>query len=273
MATPIYLDHNATTPMDPEVLEAMRPHFLAGGNAESRHAFGRQARRAWEGARESVASIFGASASEVIFTSGGTESNNLAVFGLAGAEDEPGHVVTSPIEHPAIVEPVARLEVAGFAVDRVTVDAEGLVDATAMAAALRPETRFAALMLANNETGAIQPVAELAAMAGERGVRVHTDAVQAVGRIPVHFRELGVATLAASATSSTARRGWVSFWSRTASGWARDFSAAASSRGVGRGRWPSPWPSASPRRWSGGRRSPRPASPDGRRCATGSNRA
>jgi cysteine desulfurase len=195
----IYLDHNATTPMDPDVLEAMRPHFLAGGNAESRHSFGRSARRAWEQAKEAVARILNADPSEVIFTSGGTESNNLAVFGLAGAETSPGHVVTSPIEHPAIVEPVARLEAAGFAVDRVPVDSEGLADASAMAATFRDGTRFAALMLANNETGAIQPVGELAALAAGRGIPVHTDAVQAVGRIPVDFHALGVATLAASA--------------------------------------------------------------------------
>jgi cysteine desulfurase len=196
---PIYLDHNATTPMDPDVLEAMRPHFLAGGNAESRHAFGRSARRAWENAKESVARILGADPSEVIFTSGGTESNNLAVFGLAGAETSPGHVVASPIEHPAIVEPVARLEASGFAVDRVPVNAEGLADASAMADLFRDDTRFAALMLANNETGGIQPVGELAALAAKREIRVHTDAVQAVGRIPVDFHALGVATLAASA--------------------------------------------------------------------------
>src|SRR5579875_126920 len=133
----IYLDHNATTPMDPDVLEAMRPHFLAGGNAESRHGFGRSARRAWEQAKETVARILNADPSEVIFTSGGTESNNLAVFGLAGAETAPGHVVTGPIEHPAIVEPVARLEAAGFAVDRVPVNAEGVADASAMAASFR----------------------------------------------------------------------------------------------------------------------------------------
>ena len=146
-----------------------------------------------------MARILGAEPSEVIFTSGGTESNNLAVFGLAGAETSPGHVVTGPIEHPAIVEPVARLEAAGFAVDRVPVNGEGLADAAAMAATFRADTRFAALMLANNETGAIQPVGELAALAAERGIPVHTDAVQAVGRIPVDFHALGVATLAASA--------------------------------------------------------------------------
>jgi cysteine desulfurase len=196
---PIYLDHNATASLDPEVLDAMRPYFLTAGNAESRHAFGRTARRAWELAKDAVARVLGSDSSEVIFTSGGTEANNLAVFGLAGAESSAGHVVSSPIEHPAIVEPIARLEAAGFVVDRAPIDQHGLADAKSMAALLRAETRFATLMLANNETGAVQPVRELAAIAAERGIAVHTDAVQAVGRIAVHFRDLGVTTLAASA--------------------------------------------------------------------------
>ncbi|WP_422927797.1 cysteine desulfurase family protein [Singulisphaera sp. PoT] len=199
MQPSIYLDHNATTALDPEVLEAMRPHWLAAGNPESRHAAGRASRRAWEGAKESVARILGADPSEVIFTSGGTEANNLAIFGLAGAEHDPGHVVSSPLEHPAIAEPIARLEAAGFAVDRPEVDAEGVADAGRMASTFRESTRLATLMLANNETGALQPVARLAELANARGLPVHTDAVQAVGRIPVDFRELGVATLAASA--------------------------------------------------------------------------
>jgi len=195
----IYLDNNATTALDPEVFEAMRPHFLRPGNAESRHAAGRAARRAWESARESVARILGADPAEVVFTSGGTEANNLAVFGLAGTGDTPGHVVASPIEHPAVDEAVARLGAAGFSVDRPPVDARGRADPRVMADALRGDTRFVTLMLANNETGAVQPVAELAGLAGARGVPVHTDAVQAVGRIPVDFHALGVATLAASA--------------------------------------------------------------------------
>jgi cysteine desulfurase len=197
--TPIYLDYNATTPLDPGVLEAMRPFFLTAGNAESRHSFGRSARRAWDLAKETVARILGAEPTEVIFTSGGTEANNLAVFGLAGAESSPGHVVTSPIEHPAISEPISRLEAAGFAVDRVPVNGQGLADASRMAAAFRDDTRFVTLMLANNETGAIQPVDTLVPLASARGIPVHTDAVQAVGRIPVHFHDLGVTTLAASA--------------------------------------------------------------------------
>ncbi len=195
----IYLDNNATTALDPEVFEAMRPHFLRAGNAESRHAAGRAARRAWEDAKETVAAILGADPSEVIFTSGGTEANNLAVFGLAGAENAPGHVVSSPIEHPAVAEPIARLEAAGFAVDRPAVNDEGRADPDAMASAFRDDTRFATLMLANNETGAIQPVAALSERANARDIPVHTDAVQAVGRIPVNFHGLGVATLAASA--------------------------------------------------------------------------
>ncbi len=177
----------------------MRPYFLTAGNAESRHAFGRSARRAWDLSRETVAHILGALPAEVIFTSGGTEANNLAIFGLAGAEASPGHVVSSPIEHPAIAEPVARLEAAGFAIDRVPVDGQGLADASRMAEAFRDDTRFATLMLANNETGAIQPVGELASLGTSTGIAVHTDAVQAVGRIPVHFHDLGVTTLAASA--------------------------------------------------------------------------
>src|SRR5580692_4833464 len=153
---PIYLDHNSTAPLDPDVLEVMRPYLLAAGNAESRHAFGRAARRAYENARETTAEILGADPAEVIFTSGGTEANNLAVFGLAGAELSPGHVVSSPIEHPAIAEPVARLEATGFAVDRLAVDGQGLVNAAEMAMAFQADTRFATLMLANNETGAVQ---------------------------------------------------------------------------------------------------------------------
>jgi cysteine desulfurase len=177
----------------------MRPYFLTAGNPESRHAFGRAARRAWENAKETVALILGADASEIVFTSGGTEANNLAVFGLAGAESSPGHVISSPIEHPAIAEPLAHLEGAGFTLDLVKINKQGLAQVSSLEDYLRNETRFATLMLANNETGAIQPVADLTARAGAHGIPVHTDAVQAVGRIPVHFHNLGVATLAASA--------------------------------------------------------------------------
>ena len=207
--TPIDLDHNATTPLDPEVLEAMRPYWLAGGNPESRHGVGRTARRGLEGAREVIAQILHAAPGEVVFTSGGTEANNLAIFGLAEVGNRlglpfdptlPPRVVASPIEHPAVAEAVVRLEATQhFIVDRPEVGTNGRADARAMAEALRPETRLATLILAQNETGAIQPLAEFTRAANERGIPVHTDAVQAVGRIPVDFHRLGVATLAASA--------------------------------------------------------------------------
>ncbi len=197
--SPIYLDHNATTPWIPRFW--MRCGLIFSQRAMPRAAMllAVTARRAWELSKETVAHILNADPSEVIFTSGGTEANNLAVFGLAGAESAPGHVVSSPIEHPAIAEPVARLEAAGFAVDRVSVDKQGLISMSQMTQVFRDDTRFVTLMLANNETGAVQPVSDLTVLAGERGIPVHTDAVQAVGRIPVDFHDLGVTTLAASA--------------------------------------------------------------------------
>ncbi len=191
---PIDLDQNATTPLDPLALDAMRPFWLEGGNPESRHSLGRAARRGFDWARETVAKILGAHRDEVVFTSGGTEANNLAVFGLAGTA--PGHVVVSPVEHPAVAGPVKRLEESGWSITRSEVDAEGLVDPETFLGSINPDTKLAALMLANNETGAIQPIAEVVRRSR---VPVHTDAVQAVGRIPVDFHELGVATLAASA--------------------------------------------------------------------------
>jgi cysteine desulfurase len=190
----IDLDQNATTPLDPLVLDAMRPFWLGGGNPESRHSLGRAARRGLDRARETVADVLGAHPDEVVFTSGGTEANNLALFGLAGSET--GHIVVSPIEHPAVAGPVAKLEDSGWSVTRPEVDAEGLIDPEKFITAMTPDTKLAALMLANNETGAIEPVAEVARRSS---VSVHTDAVQAVGRIPVDFHALGVATLAASA--------------------------------------------------------------------------
>ncbi len=197
--TTIYLDNNATTALDPRVLEAMAPHFLAAGNAESRHSAGRRARKALEEATETVAEILGARPDEVVFTSGGTEANNLAVSGLAVDESTPpGRVATTAIEHPAVSGMVAHLEARGFVADVAPVNAEGIVDAERIAESFYDRTRVAAMMLANNETGAIQPVARLADLAAARGIPVHVDAVQAVGRIPVDFASLGVATLAAS---------------------------------------------------------------------------
>jgi cysteine desulfurase len=197
----IYLDNNATTPTLPAVWEAMRP-FLADtyGNPASAHRAGRRARQALEDARERVATLLGAHADEVVFTSGGTEANNLAVFGLAG--DPPGHIIASPIEHPSVAEPLRRLGEVGFRVDYLPVDCAGVVRPEALAGLLRPETRLVTVMLANNETGAVQPIAELVG-----AVPFHCDAVQAVGRTPVHFGRLGVTTLSLSAHKFHGPRG------------------------------------------------------------------
>jgi cysteine desulfurase len=196
----IYLDNNATTPLLPAVWEAMRPFFLTHpGNPASAHHAGRRARQALEEARERTAALLDAHPDEVIFTSGATEANNLALFGLAGSP--PGQLITTLIEHPSVVEPLRRLEEAGFTVDRLPVDAAGVVRAAALPALLRPETRLVSVMLVNNETGAIQPVQELIHQVAGRlpQVAFHCDAVQAVGRMPVRFHELGVTALTLSA--------------------------------------------------------------------------
>ncbi|MDX1947871.1 MAG: cysteine desulfurase family protein [Pirellulaceae bacterium] len=199
--TSIYLDHNATTPLDPRVLEAMaRVWRECGANPASQHGPGRKARRVLEEARESIGTLLGAKttgmeADHILFTSGGTEANNLALFGLAG---EPGgRLVVSAIEHPSIVGPADELRRRGVDVQIAPVDAEGVVRVEALANLLETEKRLqlVSVMLANNETGVIQPVAEIAALCRERGVLMHTDAVQAVGKIPVSFRELGVAAM------------------------------------------------------------------------------
>ena len=148
---------------------------------------------------ETVARILGADPIEIVFTAGGTEANSLAISGLAQLDLSPAHVVSSSIEHPAVTYPIASLVATGFTVEYAPVSKEGLSDVSQLGSILRPETQFVTMMLANNETGAIQPVRELASIAAKRNIPVHTDAVQAVGRIPVSFHDLGVTTLAASA--------------------------------------------------------------------------
>jgi len=195
----IYFDHAATTPVDPRVLEAMLPYFSErAGNASEIHAWGREAHEALERARAQVAAGLGAHEREIVFTSGGTESDNLAVVGLLQLE-QPGHVVISAIEHPAVTAAAGFLERLGWEVSRVPVDRTGTVDLEALAAALRPDTRLVSLMLANNVVGTVQPVREAAALAREHGVVVHTDAVQAVGAVPIDVDELGVDLLSLSA--------------------------------------------------------------------------
>jgi cysteine desulfurase len=203
----IYLDNNATTPLHPAVLEAVGASLRdVFGNASSIHKEGQSARRAIEDARESVARLIAAEARDVIFTSGGTESNNAAIFGAAGHSGR-HHIVTTAIEHPSVLEPIAELERRGHAVTIVPPLRSGVVDAEAMIAALRPETRLLAMMLANNETGVIQPVAEVAHVCRERSIHVHCDAVQGAGKIDVAVSALAVDTLSLSAHKLHAPKG------------------------------------------------------------------
>lgn len=198
----IYLDHNATTPCHPEVVEAMRPYWADRfGNPFSIHREGTEARRAVDRAREQVADLIGADPSEIVFVSGGTEADNLAILGTAGPgcrSARPGRIVTSAVEHPAVLEACRHLEATGRAVTRLPVDREGVVLADALDESLAGETALVTVMLANNDVGTIQPIRQIAAAAHAHGVPVHTDAVQAVGRIPVSVRDLDVDLLSMS---------------------------------------------------------------------------
>ncbi|MCA9551530.1 MAG: aminotransferase class V-fold PLP-dependent enzyme, partial [Myxococcales bacterium] len=181
---PIYLDHNATTPLLPEVVEAMLPYLREHfGNPSSGHVFGLRARRAVDEARARVAALIGAEPDEIVFTSGGTEANNLALRGVLEATPQRRNVVTTVIEHPATVQPCAWLEAQGHRITRLPVDAEG--QARVDAADFGPDTALLSVMHANNETGVLQPVAALAAAARAAGARVHTDAAQSLGKVPV----------------------------------------------------------------------------------------
>jgi len=192
VAEPIYLDYNATTPTAPEVEEAMaRARHEAWGNPSSAHAHGRRARAVVERARQQVADLLGCHTDEVIFTSGGTESDNAAVFGVAGALEARGrHVVISKIEHPAVERACALLERRGWSVTRVGVDADGRVSAAEVVAAVRSDTALVSIMHSNNETGVLQPVSELGRALRRRSVVVHCDAAQSVGKLPVRVDEI-----------------------------------------------------------------------------------
>jgi len=183
----VYLDHNATTQVRPDVLEAMLPYFGEHyGNASSVHAFGQEARAAVEDARAQVAAFLNATPAEIILTGGGTEADNLAVIGGAHACASKGkHVVTTSIEHDAVRQAADLLEQEGFQVTRVAPGADGRVTAESIEAALRPDTILVSVMASNNETGVIQPMAEIGAVCAKRGVPFHTDAVQAAGKIPI----------------------------------------------------------------------------------------
>jgi cysteine desulfurase len=201
-ARPIYLDHHATTPVDPAVLEAMMPYLTTKfGNASSRqHLFGQEAHAAVEEARGHVARLIGAEAGDIVFTSGATESDTLALRGVALASGaRGGHIVTTAIEHPAVLEPVRSLGRAGFETTVVPVGPDGIVSTDEIARALRPETVLVSVMAANNEIGTLQPVAEIGRLCQSRGVLFHSDAVQALGRVPVAVAEWGTDLVSLSA--------------------------------------------------------------------------
>jgi cysteine desulfurase len=198
---PIYMDYAATTPTDKRVIEAMLPYFgEVYGNPSSLHAFGQEAKAAVEGAREKIASLLGADPVESVFTSGGTESDNFAIKGVAYANRKKGnHIIASAIEHPAVLETCRFLEKEGFTVTYLPVDGEGLVDPAAVADAITDKTILISIMHANNEIGTVQPIAEIGTLARERGVCFHTDAVQTFGHLPFTVAELNVDLLSATA--------------------------------------------------------------------------
>src|SRR5689334_1380685 len=192
----VYLDNNATTPVLPEVFEAMRPFYLEQfGNASSIHHYGQHARAAVEKARASVAALFNARPAEVVFTSGGTEGDNTAIFGLTQRGD---HVITSTIEHSAVLNSCKRLEQMGCEVTYVPVDGRGELDPDDVRRALRPNTRLISIMMSNNETGVVQPVEEIGKIAREADVFFHTDAVQAAGKVPIDVEKIGCDALSIS---------------------------------------------------------------------------
>lgn len=199
----IYLDHAATTPVDEQVIAAMLPYFTQQfGNPSSIHQFGRAALAALDDARETVAAVLGANRKEVIFTGGGSESDNLAVKGVALAQRQAGkgaHVITTAIEHHAVLHAVEYLETLGFEATVLSVDADGLVRPDDLRSALRPDTVLVSIMYGNNEIGIVQPLAELGAICREHGVPLHTDAVQAAGSLPLDVDSLNVDLLTLAA--------------------------------------------------------------------------
>ena len=193
----IYFDNNATTPVLPEVLEAMQRYYAEYfGNASSIHHHGQETRAAVERARESVAALLDCRASEIVFTSGGTEADNLAIFGLVQPGD---HVISSTVEHHAVLNSCKHLESLGCGVTYVPVDGRGVVDPDDVRRAIRPATKLITIMMANNETGVLQSVLEIAKVAAEADVYFHTDAVQAAGKVPISVREIGCDLLSISA--------------------------------------------------------------------------
>ena len=202
MARPVYLDYHATTPVDPKVLDAMLPYFTEqfGNAASKQHAFGWEAQEAVERARRQVATLINAAANEIVFTSGASESNNLAIKGVACAlRDRGRHVITVTTEHRSVLDSCSRLERDGWTVSRVPVDGDGFIDLEALRGAMTDGTTVVSVMAANNEIGVLQPLSDVAAIVHERGALLHTDAAQAFGKVPLDVTALGVDLLSLTA--------------------------------------------------------------------------
>lgn len=215
-ARPVYLDHNATTPLDPRVRDAMLPWLgERHGNPSSIHSFGQAAREAVEAAREEVAALLGVKPAEVIFTASGTEANNAVILGAGRRSGFAGRLVISAFEHPSVRAAADLVESAGMEVVRVRPGADGAVDPDTMLAAVTPDTRLVALMLANNEVGTLQPVAEVAAACRERGIPVLCDAVQAIGKVPVSAGALGCDYLTLGGHKFHGPLGVAALWARS----------------------------------------------------------
>jgi cysteine desulfurase len=199
MSRRVYLDHNASTPVHPEVVEAMTPYWSGRfGNPSSVHAFGREAREGLDAAREQIASFLRVGKEEVVFTSGGTESDNMAIKGVTAARGK-GHIITSRIEHHAVLRTCQSLETQGFSVTYVPVDGDGLVDPDDVRRAVRPDTILITIMHANSEVGTIEPAAEIGRIAREHGIPFHVDAVQTFGKVPIDLDAFGIDLMSFSA--------------------------------------------------------------------------